>query len=166
MAVADFLLPGSFKSVPFLFRQTSKTQGRKIIVYEYPNSDRRDTVDLGELKPTYNITAYITGGDVDYYDNRRQLEQALSSFEKGVFIHPTDGEIEAQVSSYTVNESIQEIGRASYSITFIATTDPQFPTLSNNAQSGIENAINNALNAIDDAFNQNLCGYNFFSRCN
>jgi prophage DNA circulation protein len=154
MAVVDFILEGSFKGIPFLFRQTSKTIGRKTIVYEYPNSDKRSTQDLGEKKAIYTITAYLTGSGADYFDRKKRFEQALSSAGKGTFVHPTDGTLTAQIDACVVSESTQEVGRVSYSITLIATTDPTFPTLSDSARPNIEAAFNDALNAVSIAFNE------------
>lgn len=153
MSVAAFTLEGSFRGIPFLFHQTSKTFGRKVVVDEIPNSNSRNTYDLGELKPIYTMVICLTGSGADYYDNKTRFEKALTSFSKGILVHPTDGSVNVQVSSCTLIESIAEVGKAGFNVTFIATTDPQFPTLSGNAQPSIQNSFVSTVDAVVTAFN-------------
>lgn len=153
--VSDFYLQGSFKGVPFLFRETRKRIGRQRITYQYPQKsiNSRSVIDNGLYEPDYSLTVYLTGSGIDYYDNKRRFENILNSYGSGILIHPTDGEVRCQVGINSVIESTEEVGRVTYQVEFSATSEPQFPTITDNATSNIENRFNSTLNELLNAFN-------------
>lgn len=153
MSVQDGLLQASYKGVGFLFRTTSKSTGRKIIIDEYPKSDNRGTQDLGKYLAIYDLQIFVTGLGADYFANKNQLESVLESKDAGIFVHPTDGQVKALVSLYTVVEDMTALGRASYKVTFVVTTNPTFPTATQSAGAGVQNQYGGALSAIGNAFN-------------
>jgi hypothetical protein len=161
MSVASQLLQGSYKGVPFLFSGTSKSQGRNIIVDNYPYRTR-GTQDLGEVLATYELNIVVTGADIDYYQNKAQLENALKSPDPGVFIHPTDGQMLAQASIHSVSEDITGVGRADYKVTFIQVQPAQFPTDVTSNVSGINNKYDSTIAAILRAFSDAWNGASFY----
>lgn len=117
MALLENLLRASFNDEEFLISTSSTAGGRKDQLHEFPNSDKQNIEDLG-LKPrSYNIVGWIT--EPNYIDKRDALLGALESGETGVLSHPFYGEIEnLKARSFSINESIQELGRAEISMVF------------------------------------------------
>lgn len=127
----------SFRGVNFLYDSSREQAGRKSVVYEFPNRNQRTVSDLGELLKTYKIKGIITGSGSDYIENRNALVDALKASGSGVLNHPFDGQVTVFAKPYTLNESISDIGYAEFDMTFVATTEPQFPTSQDkDAQSG------------------------------
>jgi prophage DNA circulation protein len=58
--VEEELFPASFRGIPFLFTDTSRSGGRKTVTHEYPNRNRRYIEDMGKSVPVYSITAIIS----------------------------------------------------------------------------------------------------------
>lgn len=118
----------SFRGVKFLYDSSREQAGRKSVVYEFPNRNQRTVSDLGELLKTYKIKGIVTGSGSDYIQNRNALVDALKASGSGILNHPFDGQVTVFAKPYTLNESISDIGYAEFDMTFVATTEPQFPT--------------------------------------
>lgn len=143
---------GSFKGVPFLFRQASKTDGRLTVDYLYPYQTQQQVVDMGAQITTYTLEISTTGVGEQYFINRKRLIDAFRSQGAGTLVHPIDGTVKAQLTTYTVNENIQQLGVAEFTATFKVTSEPQYPTASDSGQSDIEFFFNENLAIARAAF--------------
>lgn len=120
MSLFDDLVAASFKGVSFYLSDSNISGGRKDIRHSFPNSGKQTIEDLG-LKPrVYNIAAKI-GGE-NYIVNRNSLLRVLESDTPGILSHPFYGEISnVKARTYTIKESITDVGIAELSIVFEVT---------------------------------------------
>ena len=125
MSVLDELYPASFRGVPFLIRTTSTSGGRKIVVHEYPNTNRRYVEDLGKQDRIFSITG-ITSSPF-YLENRNALQQALEQPGIGILVHPFFGIVNVTADPYTLSEDDSELGIATFSMTFRVSDENIFP---------------------------------------
>lgn len=149
MAILNSLLQGSFRGVPFLTSAVSTSGGRKIITYEFPDSDRRYVEDLGLFEKQFSFDIVTFGVQEEYFDNRDDLIEALDEPGPGILQHPyliNGGILEVSVGSYTINEDQTESGKTKFSVDFIVTESNIFP--SSNDFSG-----NQVFNIAVDIFN-------------
>lgn len=148
------LLQGSFKGVPFLFSQSSKTDGRLTVDYLYPYKEVQQVGDMGRAIPTYSLEVTVFGDDEAYFINRKRLIDAFKSPGAGTFVHPVEGSFQAQLVSYTVNERVENLGVAEFSVTIKATSLPKYPTVSDAGRSNVEDIFNSNVLLLADTFTQ------------
>ncbi len=125
MTIQTELQRAKFKGVSFLFLSSSITGGRKTVTHEYPNKNTRFSEDLGKLDKTFSIDATVS--NLNYKQNRDALINILESQGAGELVHPTLGTVTVQVSTYTLNEDISDLGNAKFSINFERTEPNIFP---------------------------------------
>jgi prophage DNA circulation protein len=107
----------SYNDVKFLYQSSSIGGGRKTITHEYPNSDIRFVEDLGGLRKTYNMEAVIDNNNNN--NLRDQLINALDSKNiLGKLVHPEYGAKNVKLINYTINNSKNQLGITTFSITF------------------------------------------------
>ena len=146
------LLQARFKGVDFLYINHRKTAGRKTVKHEYVSSDKRFTEDLGKLLPTYTVQAILdTTGDNDYVAVRERFEKALDSFGAGNLQLPTVGELNVQMTTYAVDETLENLGIIRYSINFEQTNDNIAPSTTLNPISEAETNYLTGFQAISAA---------------
>lgn len=152
------LLQARFKGVEFLYINHRKSAGRKTVKHEYVSSDRRFTEDLGRLLPTYSVQAVLdTTGDNDYVAVRENFEKALDSFGAGTLQLPTVGELNVQMTTYAVDETMENLGYIKYSINFEQTNNNISPSTVLNpiseADANYEAGFLGISSSIADSFN-------------
>jgi prophage DNA circulation protein len=125
MSVLDELYPASFRGVPFLARSSSVSGGRKVVVHEYPNTDRRYVEDLGKQERVFSITG-ITSAPY-YLENRNALQYALEQPGIGILVHPFFGVVNVTADPYTLTEDDTALGIATFSMTFRVSDENIFP---------------------------------------
>jgi len=125
MTILNKLQTGKFKGVIFLWTSSNLSGGRKTVTHEFPNKNIRFTEDLGLLPKSFTIEATIS--NINYIQNRDALISALESEGAGELTHPTFGNLKVQVTTYTLNETISDLGNAKFSITFERTEENVFP---------------------------------------
>ena len=107
----------SYNDVRFLYQSSSIGGGRKTVTHEYPNSDIRFVEDLGGLRKTYNIEAVV-----DNNNNNNQRDQLINALDSknilGKFVHPEYGAKNVKLINYTINNSKNQLGITTFSITF------------------------------------------------
>ena len=115
------LLPASFKDVPFLVRAEAQTEGgRRLVLHDYPNSNKRFIEDLGRIPNKFSITAFVTGHNFQY--NADRLEAVLKESGAGVLVMPTFGRANLYALPYKKDTSQQAVGEIKFELTFIAGT--------------------------------------------
>ncbi len=150
MTVIDELHRCSFKGVPCLCIRSTRTGGRNIIVHEFPNSDRRETQDLGLTQPTFQMTLRITGTGIDYIEKRDALITALNSKDRGLLVHHFYGDQMVFATQHSIAENISTIGIADFTVTFVKADLQLFPTESSDNLPKINQGRENVLAAISN----------------
>lgn len=155
MADIDFLRTyrGSFRGAEFLITSANTENGRKSVVHEFINTDRRFVEDLGGRLDTFQIECSTTRGRLfggDYARNRDALIRALKFGGPGLLVHPFYGSRLVNVINYTVTESMNEFGDARFSIFFEESKPNIFPTNSGSNLSRIFQRANDLYNSISD----------------
>jgi prophage DNA circulation protein len=146
------LLRASFKGVPFLFKQSSVSSGRLTVDYQYPYRELQQSKDMGAAIRVYSLDVSTFGLGDDYNQNRKRLIEAFQSSGDGVFIHPIDGSVRAQIESFTINESIAKLGVAEFNVTLKATSLPQYPIIADSGKSNVDNIFQKNLDILKKAF--------------
>jgi len=136
-SILEDLHVASYKGATFLIRSGSTSGGRKTIVHEYPNSDRRFVEDLGELRETFTIQGIVHGKN--YFNDRDALISALKSEGLGELIHPFFGTLTVVAEPYTLIEDTTTLGVAKFSMLFNRAGESIFPRDSENNASLINN---------------------------
>lgn len=121
----DDLYPASFRGAPFLVESASTRGGRKTVVHEFPNSDRRFIEDLGLFNE--DITIEATVPTADYFSVKNGLKLALDMPGYGTLIHPFYGIRNVAVIDYTIQENIRELGYVKFNIHFMVGQELPFP---------------------------------------
>ena len=113
------LLPGSFKGVPILVKGGTDERGRRLLPYEFPNSERRIIQDLGFDQPIYDLEIIVTGGTPEEYEsNRDGLIRVLTEPGQGILIHPFYGELNVRAGKFTVSQDISTYLKAKFTCKF------------------------------------------------
>jgi len=139
-----------FRGVPCLPVSSSVTSGRKLIVHEYPNTDRRDTQDLGLLQDTFALTLRIHGTGADYIQKRDDFRTALNTKGRGLLEHHELGDHNVFVSTYSLREETSRGGIADFTVTFIKADLSIFPEESADNLPKINQGRQNVLNSISN----------------
>jgi prophage DNA circulation protein len=161
MSVSDVLQKGSYNGVDFLFSSNSQKSGRKLAVFEYPESDIRTVQDLGKFLPVYNLNIKVTGDEDTYLQKRAKLINALdtpaSSFllnknQSTNLVHPIDGAVRAAAGEYTISEDTTRVGVSIFSVKFYAIKEVVYPTQSTSNASNIDNIFDTIIDDIRSGF--------------
>lgn len=146
MSILNDLQAASFKGAPFLINSGTTSGGRKTVVHEYPNADRRFVEDLGELNETFTIEGTVHGDN--YFAKRDRLIAALKSGGSGELIHPFFGAITVTAQPYSVAENLNGLGVATFSMTFDKSSESVFPRQSANNKSLIDIQKSNTISGV------------------
>jgi len=135
----DRLYPASFDGAEFLFLADSRSDGRRVVIHQYPGQGD-DTEDLGKNTRQFTIQAVIQG--FFYEDNKKKLEKALNKQGRGVLIHPFLGSINCVCLGFTIVEQMESLGKATYTINFKEVLDKTYPLPGKDVRSLIANLYN------------------------
>jgi len=144
------LKESSYKKVSFLSKEMPTKGGRRIVQIRYPRSDKQSIEDQGLIPRKFSITAVIP--HEDYYNERDNLLRVLEDGEKGTLIHPTFGSVEnVKAGTYTLEEKINELGRAEISMEFFIDDSVGTPISSSRIASKVQSAVSTFdLSLVDD----------------
>ena len=154
MALIDELYEGSFRGARFLIRSASTDFGRKQIKHEYPNSDRQSIQDLGLRPRVFRMTAVIsTETTVDprtYFQKKNQLLEALELPGPGTLSHPWFfSSFQVVARPGTVEERIDELGIATFNLTFDISDRQTDPIVAPTSLAQINQGVQNTNAAIN-----------------
>lgn len=147
-----FLQPASFRGIPFKFIAHKEKGGRKSVVFEYPNEDRRFVQDLGKYQRIFDMDCYINSQDVDYLALRQLFVNALTREGSGILIHPYLGALTVFAKPYDLSEGIDEFGYATFRVQFFETGNAVFPALSDFSKATIVSTFINYLQSSKQDF--------------
>lgn len=112
------LLQATWRGIPFFVKSEGMTEaGRRIILHDYPNSDKRYVEDLGEIPPKFKVDAFVSGPD--FADRASQLERALKESGKGTLTMPTFGSVSLFAMPYRKDASQQSVGEIHFELEFV-----------------------------------------------
>lgn len=114
-----------FRGVPFHYTDASRRFGHRVDVKEYPFQDRSLVTDMGRSTPRFEVLIYLIGDDV--LQRRRDLEDAFDMPGPGLLEHPTRGEISVIVETGRDKETVNELGVADYTVTFVLAEEIRRP---------------------------------------
>lgn len=127
----------SYKGVEFQFESVSTTGGLRTIKFNYPGSDRQAIEVQGKAPRNYPISIIIPHDN--YHARKAELYRVLEDGEKGVFVHPVDGEVNNVINGiFTLTEITSEIGKAKITVTFEVDDAPGIPQQSGNLASQVQ----------------------------
>jgi len=146
----DNLRPGSFRGVAFFIDTSQKTFGRRSVLHEFPKRDTPYSEDLGKLADGYEDEAHVLGGD--YFSAKKKLERAFNKEGAGELIHPYYGAKQVRCGPVTFTESNVEGAILKFTATFQEKGDNRFPKGINDKGALLSDAVGNALDSLDAAF--------------
>lgn len=114
--------PGSFRGVPFVTTADERGGGRRNDVHELPGAEEPVIDDLGGRVRSFSLSAFVIGND--YFDRRDALIDALEAGGPGLLVHPYYGRMQVVVDEWTVSQSTDDGGMASFEISFIKAGEP------------------------------------------
>ncbi|WCT72050.1 DNA circularization N-terminal domain-containing protein [Sphingomonas naphthae] len=117
MSWRDQLQPGSFRGAAFAVRAAENSGGRRGPDHSYPQRDTGWAEDIGRAAARFTIDAIVIGAD--YMAARDALIAACEAKGPGTLVHPWRGTLQAQCRTYTVAESTEEGGMATFTIELV-----------------------------------------------
>ncbi len=150
MAYQDQWQKASFRGVEFRFISTAASLGRRTVVHEYPDGDEAYVEDLGRKTREYTFEAFVIGSD--YITWRDALEAACEEKGPGELVHPTRGRMLVSVQECRPVENINELGRSSYSLTFVRAGENTQPGTRIHTPSVVDSAADTAIGALEQDF--------------
>lgn len=111
------LIGASFRGVPFFVAASERAGGRRTVTHEFPFRDDPIVDDQGRRARIFPIEGYVLGAG--YVGQRDLLLAALEDVEgPGELVHPYHGVRRAICSIFSVRESVQDGGMATFAIEF------------------------------------------------
>lgn len=137
MSIQKKMYKASFRGVSFLTSGEITTNGgRKIVMHDYINSDRRSSEDLGKMRKDFSIDAIISDRNNSYKDDIKSLVDALEQAGSGLFMHPFLGKFEVISQSYTLSENPKQPGRGVFTLRFSEVDPSIYPKESDTVNMG------------------------------
>ena len=117
-------IPASFRGAEFHIDVGGKASGRRTVSHEFPERDTPFTEDMGRRARRWSITGYIIGrldnpATANYITLRDALIAACEAYGPGSLVHPTLGATWVNCDTYSVSESRERGGMATFSMTFV-----------------------------------------------
>jgi prophage DNA circulation protein len=125
MTLFQTLNKASFRGVTFLLDSHDVESGRKVVVHEYINKGKRFVEDLGGLPRSFTIKGFVS--EPNYKFKRDALINALEKPGVGTLIHPFYGTVQVVAEPFTLTESMQRLGEATFSMVFREATENIYP---------------------------------------
>ena len=132
-----------------LVTSESASRGKKTVIHEYPNSDKRFVEELGKLPPSFNLVAVVHG--IFAIEERYNLESALEETGLGTLVHPVYGSIEVMVLDFSVNSSQSRTGEFIFNISFAISEEAVTPTPMGINKEFVSASAEDARESVDDA---------------
>lgn len=141
------LMEGTWRGIPLFVIGGNVSGGRKASAKAIYNSDLQDVADTGMQQRSYRVEGYIattygppilpgdSGIKSEYRKQRKKILAALEEKGPGVLVHPFQGEVrDLVVLSYSLDETISEVGVGKISIQFARKTVDAVPKVKEAAE--------------------------------
>jgi len=112
----DSLLKAKYKEFEILVLSETESGGRKLVVFDYPNSSSRTIQDLGGLPQTFTIQCVLAGSS--YLAKAERFRSLLVDGNSGSLVLQSIGTVDAKVDTYQRNFRIEQTGIVVFDITF------------------------------------------------
>ena len=140
-------IQAAFRGATFHIEVGGQAGGRRNVTHEFPERDVPFTEDMGRRARRWAITGYIVCSPTqpNYITARDALIAACEASSAGTLIHPTLGTMQVCCDTYSVSETRERGGMATFDMHFVeagsidgtaATTDTQSVATSNAATLG------------------------------
>lgn len=147
IAWADMLQSASWRGVIFGVETGGLEGGRRVAIHEFPQKDVPYVEDLGRKARSFSVDAFVVGPD--YMTDRNALLNALEQSGPGTLVHPWFGTLNnLQVQTFSLQESRDNGGMATFSITFTETSDITFPEAVSAATDNVQIMADNVQGAL------------------
>lgn len=110
-----------FKGVPFAVASDTKSGGRRIHVHEYPTKSWWDNEDLGRLRQTVDVQAYVYGDRCDFWAEK--LFAACSDPDIGLLQLPLRVPVNARCMNVESTFNENAMGRMEFTMRFVLEPD-------------------------------------------
>ena len=167
-----FVGEAKWREIQFIYMASQMSGARKTAVKKFVNTGSQLVEDLGEDQRSYNVTGLISPlrsdeidgsvpnqsiHDVQYISKRDTFIKALETEGPGTLVHPLYGVIQnLVVTSYSLEETITEIGIGKLNIDFEVSNATGAPTTSitnvSNIAADNRKVINAAIISIEENF--------------
>jgi prophage DNA circulation protein len=119
----DQLQRASFRGAPFHVRTADTEEGRRGVLFEYPQRDEPFVEDMGLKAGEFTLNAFVLGDD--YAKARDALRDALKKPGPGELVHPTLGRLNVALTApFRFTEDLVDEGRvARFTLRFTQTGD-------------------------------------------
>jgi len=152
MAKRPEMFEASFRGVKFNVTQSEGEIGRRNVINEYPDRDEAEADDLGRKARSFTLTCFVVGSN--YVELRKALEEAFEKAGPGELVHPWRGPMNVTVTSCRPSESIDQLGRQSWSVSFTQTANKSQPTVRPDTVAIVDAASDKAIAATENDFAQ------------
>lgn len=147
------LVQASFRGVTFGIRAEILTPaGRRIVVHEYPGSNQRFVEDLGEMPPSFRLTAFVSGPN--WQTRAYQLEQALRQSGPGRLVMPSFGALDVYALPYRKEMTQDAVGEVRFDLEFAAGRASPGPSKSDLSVEDVYSRGDTARSKLQDALKQ------------
>ncbi|SDI55257.1 DNA circularization protein [Pseudomonas abietaniphila] len=150
MAWRDNYRAATFRGVGFFVATADSSHGRRQAVHETAQRDIPYTEDLGRKSREFSITGYLLGKEYDVA--REELIKACEQQGPGVLVHPYRGELTVVCRGLNVNETSEEGGKCTLSMTFLEAGEASYPS----AKVDSVNAISEKGNEVTETAKENF----------
>ncbi|MCE5256866.1 MAG: DNA circularization N-terminal domain-containing protein [Spirochaetaceae bacterium] len=151
MSWRDEWRAGSFRSVPFKWKQSDATVGRKTARHDYPKRDDAYVEDMGLRPREFTLECFVIGQD--YIDQRDALVSALETAGPGTLEHPTMGTMFVSLNGdVRMSESTSEGGMCRFTIPLIRVEEDNYPSEETDTAAQVEDSSDDLIDASESDF--------------
>lgn len=136
MAWRDRMYPASWRGVPFFVRDHDLSGGHRLAKHLLAGVDGQVSEDIARSPEGFSVSAFVYGKEYD-----RARDALLSELRKGGFgelIHPWLGTLRVKCEAWSLSETGQDGGTATFSLNFIESGDYKYPTSASDSKSKAE----------------------------
>jgi prophage DNA circulation protein len=142
---------GTFRGVPFKWKQAETLVGRKTARHDFPQRDDVYIEDLGKRPREFTLECFVIGED--YISERNALIKALETSGTGILVHPTMGSMLVALNGQVrISESTSEGGMCRFSIPFILAEETKSSSGAVDTTAKVESAVDAAAEAEESDF--------------
>ncbi|MDO8933776.1 MAG: DNA circularization N-terminal domain-containing protein [Rhodocyclaceae bacterium] len=150
------LQKASFRGVGFHVTTADSQEGRRGVLFEYPQRDDPFVEDMGRKAGEFTLEAFVLGDD--YFKARDALRDALRKPGPGELVHPTLGRMQVALTApYRMAESlVDKAGMARFTINFVESGINVQPAARADTSHQVDTAADGASLAAEDDFGQSF----------
>lgn len=110
------LWPGSFKGVPFYVESDTLSDGRRLVVHEFPRRDDPFVEDLGRKANAFEVKAYVASDGADV--QAAALRALAAQDSPGPLVLPLHGLLDAWLHEVKLDHQRDKLGYVALSLSF------------------------------------------------